>query len=92
MLNSEIDQIRFCAFCPNYCRIFYPPGIPQWESFTPSALAFLCYALVRGFLSHAEEIEDSFSKLEACNRCQKACPYNLDISGSILKLIEKYKS
>jgi hypothetical protein len=90
MVNTEIDQIRFCAFCPNYCRILYPSEIPQWESLTPSALAFLCYAVIKGFLSYTEEIEDSLTNLEACNLCQKGCPYNLNISGSVLKLVEKY--
>jgi hypothetical protein len=91
MEKTELDQIRFCAFCPNICRIFYPTsGISQKESLTPSALAYLGYAIVNGYLSYTREVHMLLDKTKGAKQCGEACPYAYDIAGNLQRLREEY--
>ena len=93
MKQTEVDQIRFCAFCPNLCRIQYPTsGVPQREYMAPSALAYLGYALLNDLIMYNEEVADVLSKLEAAEACKIACRYHYDIPGSLRTLAAELKA
>jgi Fe-S oxidoreductase len=93
MEQGMIDQLRFCAFCPNVCRFYYPgQGIPQRESMTSSALAYLGLAVLRGFVDYTKEVDTALSRLEACIACKEACPYHYNIPVGLEKLREEYQS
>ena len=92
MKDIELDQIRFCAFCPNVCRFVYPVhGIPQKESMVPSALAYLGNAVVNGFFEYTEQIAESLSRLEGARVCKEACPYHFDIPELLRSLVREYQ-
>ncbi len=93
MTQTAIDQIRFCAFCPNLCRTQYPPsGVPQREYMAPSALAYLGYALLNDLISYNEDVADTLTKLEACEACKAACLYHYDIPAHLRTLAAELQS
>ena len=93
MKQTAVDQIRFCAFCPNLCRTQYPTsGVPQREYMAPSALAYLGYALLNGLIMYNAEVAEVLTKLEACDACKIACRYNYDIPGDLRTLASELKS
>jgi hypothetical protein len=87
MRENQYDDIKFCAFCPNFCRIYYPPDTPQKESMTPSALSYLGLAVLHGLINHSKDVEAKLSDLQICEACQKACPYHYRISDSLQSLV-----
>lgn len=92
MREEEKDQLYFCAFCPNVCRMNYPSqGIPKVETMTPSALAFLAYSIVCGFVDYSDEFSDAFNHLGAACACAEACPYGIDIPSLIQTLRKELK-
>ncbi len=92
MNQAMMDQIRFCAFCPNVCRFYYPPqGIPQKESMAPSALAYLGLAASKGFIHFTAEVEEVLSQLDAAAACKGACPYHYDIPADLQELRQELK-
>ncbi len=93
MTQTAIDQIRFCAFCPNLCRTQYPTsGVPQREYMAPSALAYLGYALLNDLILYNEEVADTLTKLEACEACKPGCLYHYDIPTHLRALAAELKS
>jgi len=91
MEQGMIDQIRFCAFCPNVCRFYYPgQGIPQRESMASSALSYLGLAVLRGFIEYTQEVDTALSRQEACIACREACPYHYNIPACLEKLRGEY--
>lgn len=91
MDKAMIDQIRFCSFCPNVCRFYYPTrGISQRESMAPSALAYLGYAVTNGFIEYTDKVAEALSRLEGCEACREACPYNFDIPECLRRLTDEY--
>lgn len=91
MDKALIDQIRFCSFCPNVCRFYYPTqGISQRESMTSSALAYLGYAVIRGFIDYTEKVGAALSRLEGSEACKEACPYNFNIPECLRTLADEY--
>ena len=90
--KNAIDPIRFCAFCPNLCRFYYPTtGILQRESMAPSALCYLAYAVTKGFIAYTKGVATTLSRLEAAERCKEACCFNLDIPAELKKFIDRSK-
>jgi predicted aldo/keto reductase-like oxidoreductase len=88
-----MDQIRFCAFCPNVCRFYYPAqGIPQKESMAPSALSYLALAASKGFIEFTGDVAAALSRLEAAAACKDACPYHYDIPSGLRHLTEGLKA
>jgi len=87
MLKNEMDKIRFCAFCPNVCRIYYPSSKIQIESTTPSHLSYLCYAVFYGYLSFTKEVKQTLNDTTATEKCQEACPYGFKISECLKKVV-----
>ena len=59
---------------------------------TPSALTYLAYAVMSGFIGYTAEIKNAFSRLEACESCEKACPYGYKISSYLRELVADYES
>jgi len=93
MNKTSTDEIRFCAFCPNLCRTNYPTsGMPQREYMTPSALAYLGYAVMNGLIQYDEDIGDVLTKLEAFEECKKACLYGYDIPSHMRELAADLKA
>lgn len=92
MDKAVLDQIRFCAFCPNICRFNYPTrGLSQKESMFSSALAYLAYAVINGFIIYTQEVAEALSRLEGANVCKESCPYHYDIPGNIKALMKQYE-
>jgi Fe-S oxidoreductase len=88
-----VDQIRFCAFCPNVCRSHYPTsGIPQREYMAPSALSYLVYAVMNDLIKYDEDIANVLTKLEACDACKAGCPYHYDIPTHLRALAAELKN
>jgi len=93
MRKEEKDQLYFCSFCPNICRINYPlQGIPKVETMTPSALAFLAYSVIRRFVDYTGEFSDTFNHLEGASACAEACPYGINIPSIIQALRKELKN
>jgi hypothetical protein len=93
MNKTSTDEIRFCAFCPNLCRTNYPTsGMPQREYMTPSALAYLGYAVMNGHIQFDEDIGDVLTMLEAIEECKKACLYGYDIPSHLRELAADLKA
>ncbi len=93
MDQKVMDEIRFCAFCPNICRFNYPTqGIPQKESMAPSALSYLGLAALRGFIDFTDDVAATLSQTEAAVSCKDACPYHYDIPGGLKQLAEELKN
>jgi hypothetical protein len=93
MDNTKADEIRFCAFCPNLCRPNYPTGgIPQREYMAPSALSYVGYAVLNGFVTYDDEIADVLTKLDAFDECKKACLYGYDIPSHLRALSIELKA
>ena len=93
MESKSLDQIRFCAFCPNICRINYPTsGVPQKESLALSALAYMAHAVINEFVVYTEDVEKLLSDLEGARSSKEACPYSFDIPALIDKLREEHKT
>ncbi len=91
MEKSVLDQIRFCAFCPNVCRFYYPTdGIPQKESLFSSALAYLAFAVLNGFVKYTQEVEEALSQQEGAKACKEACPYHFNIPECLNQLMSEY--
>jgi len=91
MDQAALDQIRFCSFCPNVCRIYFPTsGTSQKESMTCSALAYLGLAVVNGFVEYTDEVAETLANLSGCTPCIQACPYNFDIPACLRKIIDEY--
>lgn len=92
MDQTAVNEIRFCAFCPNLCRTHYPTsGIPQREYMAPSALSYIGYALLNDLLKYNGEIDDVLAKLEAFDECKKACLYNYDVPGHLRTLAQEFR-
>jgi hypothetical protein len=92
MDKTIVDQIRFCSFCPNVCRFYYPTeGIPQKESMFTSALAYLGLAILNGHVQYTKEVVDALSRQEGARACKEACPYHYDIPGDLNLLINEYR-
>jgi len=89
-IKSEMDQIKFCAFCPSVCRIYYPRGCTEFECLTPSSLAYLCYAVTNNHVSYTEDVRMILSNLKVCESCEKACPYNFIISTCIINICKNF--
>ena len=88
MDQEALDKIRFCAFCPNVCRIYYPTsGVSQKESLALSALAYLGYAVEQGIIEYSAEVDKVMGDLEGARKASEACPYNFDVPG----LLGKYR-
>ena len=93
MEQTAVDQIRFCAFCPNLCRTNYPRNItPQREYMAPSALSYIGYAVLNNLIEYNEEIASVLTKLEAFDECKKACIYNYDVPSHLRALAEELKN
>jgi len=90
MEKSAVDQLRFCAFCPNICRTHYPTkGVQQREYMAPSALSYLAYAVLNKFIVYDKNVEAVLSSTEACDSCREACPYHYNISGHLSSLVKE---
>lgn len=75
MDQNTLDQIRFCAFCPNICRIYYPTtGLPQKESLSSSALAYLGHAVISGFIEYTPEVDALLNGMEGAQHCRRPAP------------------
>ena len=91
MDQNTLDQIRFCAFCPNICRIYYPTtGLPQKESLSSSALAYLGHAVISGFIEYTPEVDALLNGMEGAQHCREACPYHYDIPVCLDTLRKEY--
>lgn len=87
MEKKEIEQIRFCSFCPNICRIAYPEvGIPQIETLTLSTISYFCYLLMNRYIDYTKEVLFAFQNLKSVISCKQACPYGFDIP----RLVEEW--
>ncbi len=93
MNQKALDQIRFCAFCPNVCRFNYPTaGVSQKESLALSALAYVAHAVVSKFIIYTKEVERLLADLEGARSRKEACPYNFDIPSLLDQLREESKA
>ena len=92
MDKTVLDQIRFCAFCPNICRFNYPTSqLSQRESMFSSALAYLAHAVVNGFIVYTQDVADALSRVEGATVCKEACPYHYDIPANLKTLTKEYE-
>jgi hypothetical protein len=93
MNQTAVDQIRFCAFCPNLCRNQYPrSGVPQREYMAPSSLSYIGFAVLNDLIMYNEEVAIVLTKLEACDACKIGCLYNYDIPSHLRALASELKS
>ena len=93
MNQIAVDQIRFCAFCPNLCRNQYPrSGVPQREYMAPSSLSYIGFAVLNDLIMYNEEVAIVLTNLEACDACKIGCLYNYDIPGHLRALASELKS
>lgn len=93
MNQIAVDQIRFCAFCPNLCRNQYPrSGVPQREYMAPSSLSYIGFAVLNDLIMYNEEVAIVLTKLEACDACKIGCLYNYDISSHLRALASELKN
>ena len=93
MNQTAVDQIRFCAFCPNLCRNQYPrSGVPQREYMAPSSLSYIGFAVLNDLIKYNEEVATVLTKLEACDACKIGCLYNYDIPSHLRTLASELKS
>jgi len=91
MEHKSIDQIHFCAFCPNVCRFNYPTsGVSQKESLAVSALAYVAYAVMNKFIVYTKEVDKLLADLEGARRSNEACPYHFDIPALLGQLREEF--
>jgi Fe-S oxidoreductase len=86
MEQEKRDLIRFCALCPNPCRILYPAGVLPKESSTNSALAYLAHALLEGFVAFSPEVDRQLSTIEGAQICKTACPYGIDTANLVTEV------
>jgi hypothetical protein len=84
------DRIRFCALCPNVCRILFPPGVLPKESNMSSALAFLAHGVVESFVDPTPEIDAQLASVEGVEGCKAACPYNIDTAALVTAVRREY--
>ena len=93
MDQTAVDQIRFCAFCPNLCRNQYPrSGVPQREYMAPSSLSYIGFAVLNDLIMYNDEVATVITKLEACDACKIGCLYNYDIPSHLRALASELKS
>ena len=93
MDQIAVDQIRFCAFCPNLCRNLYPrSGVPQREYIAPSSLSYIGFALLNELIAYNEEVAAVLTKLEALDACKAGCLYNYDIPSHLRALASELKN
>jgi hypothetical protein len=78
--QASRDQIRFCALCPNVCRIMFPPGVLPKESSMCSALAYLAHGVLEGFVAPTPEVRAQLASVEGAEACRIACPYRIDLA------------
>ena len=83
MEKEKRDLIRFCALCPNPCRILYPAGALPKESNTNSALAYLAHAVLEGFVRFSPEVDEQLASIEGARVCKTACPYGIDTASLV---------
>jgi len=93
MNQIAVDEIRFCAFCPNLCRNQYPrSGVPQREYMAPSSLSYIGFAVLNDLIMYNEEVATVITKLEACDACKIGCLYNYDIPSHLRALASELKN
>jgi hypothetical protein len=92
MDQTALDELKFCSFCPNICRFYYPTtGLSQKESLAPSALAYVGHAVVNNFLDYNQEVHQLLLDIEGFHKCKEACVYNYNIPAHLEKVIQEYE-
>ncbi len=83
-MNTALDTLRTCAFCPNTCRPSYPAdAAPQIESQTPSAMALIALAFLDGRLAAGSGAPQALARRGAVRASRGHCTYGLDIDAAL---------
>ncbi|WP_119166726.1 hypothetical protein [Algihabitans albus] len=84
MVETGIDLLRICAFCPNPCRAAISEDIAdQRESRTPSALAYLAVAVNEGYVRPDAETQTALRDMELAELCRPLCVYGFDVPAEL---------
>ena len=89
MDQNKRNSIKFCALCPNPCRIQFPADVLPKESNMSSALAYLAHSIIEGFVEYTPEVRAQLSSLEGARGCREACPYNIDTPALITEVCDE---
>jgi hypothetical protein len=90
MESQKRQLLKFCALCPNPCRILYPAGVLHKESCANSALAYLAHACVEGFVNFSPEIDRQLASIEGAQACKPACPYGIDTAMLVTEVRHEF--
>lgn len=85
---QELEQLRFCAFCPNPCRRAWPADMAaQNEAITSSALSTLAMQAAEGRIAFDDDVRALLMQQEMAHVCRPACPYGLDVPALVNSVI-----
>lgn len=85
-LDSAIkERLRLCSFCPNVCRRGLPnsDAAAASEAATPSALAYLAYAVSEGWMNGDAEVLETLQYLKCAEAWAPNCQYGMDIVADL---------
>jgi hypothetical protein len=83
-MNSSLEVLRTCAFCPNTCRPSHPADSPlQIESQTPSAMSLLALAYLDGRLNAHSGALEALARRDAVRESLGRCTYGLNIDQAL---------
>jgi len=81
---QELEQLRFCAFCPNPCRRAWPAAeAAQDEAITSSALSTLAMQVAEGRVELDDDVRAALMRQDMARACRPACPYGIDVPALV---------
>ncbi len=81
---QELEQLRFCAFCPNPCRRAWPAAeATQNEAITSSALSTLAMQVAEGRVAFDDDVRAVLMRQDMARACRPACPYGIDVPALV---------
>lgn len=89
-LATSAEQVDFCAFCQNPCRLAAEDTVVP-ESQTPSAMSYLMRALRRGQIDLTDDVRVHLADRAGVDLLQQRCLYGYDIAGGIASLLAEFE-
>lgn len=79
------ERLRLCAYCPNVCRRGLPndDAAAASEAATPSALAYLAFAVSEGWIDWDADVLATLSYLECVQAWVQYCQYDMDMVADL---------